>query len=172
MPLGKQKQLLGEALLLRIQAISPRRTSKILGMFLELDNAQFHERVQEAKDLARKEQRRKADLFGAENVYRTTKHRGPLLAVPALLAQTREEEAAARKAGLDRANPKAYQFIKESLDALEAQCAARPRARRRSPLARRSRRLAARSPPAAARPWLSGTRLPPVQVRSQGARGA
>jgi hypothetical protein len=79
--------------------------------------------MQEAKDLARKEQQRKAQMFGSENVYRTSKVRGPLVPVPKLLAETRAEEEAARKAGMPQSNPNAYKFIKESLVGLEAQYA-------------------------------------------------
>ena len=98
-------------------------------------------RAQEAKDLARREQQRKAELFGAENVYRTSKARAPRLAVPPLLAQTREEEEAARKAGMDKNAPKQYQFIKESLDALEAQHAAKEQAARKVAYDRNRKRL-------------------------------
>ena len=68
-------------------------------------------RVNEARELQRKERQRKAELFGAEHVYRNTntRVRGPLVPVPALLTQTREEEAAARKAGMDKSAPRNYQ---------------------------------------------------------------
>ena len=81
-----------------------------------------------------------SQLFGAENVYRTSRGRGRL-EVPKLLAQTREEEAAARKAGMNRTAPKNYQFIKESLDALEAQHAAKELAAREQAYERNRRRL-------------------------------
>ena len=61
--------------------------------------------------------------------------------VPALLAQTREEEEAARKAGMDKSAPKQYQFIKESLDALEAQHSVKERAAREQAYERNRRRL-------------------------------
>ena len=64
-----------------------------------------------------------------------------LLAVPALLTATREEEAQARKMGLDKSQPKQYLFIKESLDALEAQHAAKERAAREAKYERDRRRL-------------------------------
>uniref|UniRef100_A0A7S0LII1 Uncharacterized protein n=1 Tax=Coccolithus braarudii TaxID=221442 RepID=A0A7S0LII1_9EUKA len=76
-------------------------------------------RVAEARDYERKEKQRKAQLLGAENVYRTSRVRGPLVPVPALLLQTRHEEEAARRVGMPTAAPKQYQFIKEALDALE-----------------------------------------------------
>ena len=98
-------------------------------------------RVQEARDLARKEQQRKAELFGAEHVYRTSRVRGPLVSVPPLLATTREEEAAARRAGMDKSEPKKYQFIKEALDALEREHAAKERDAREKAYERNRRRL-------------------------------
>jgi len=99
------------------------------------------ERVQEAKDIARRERQRKADLFGAEHVYRTTKVRTMLVTVPPLLAKTREEEAAARRSGMDRCNPKAYQFLKESLDALEREHADNERTVREQRYQHNRRRL-------------------------------
>ena len=98
-------------------------------------------RVKEARELARKEQQRKAEIFGAENVYRTTKARGPLVQVPKLLQQTREEEEAARKAGLDKSQPKQYQFLKESLDAMEADYAKKERAAKERKYERDRKRL-------------------------------
>ena len=100
------------------------------------------ERVREARNLARQEQQRKAELFGAENVYRTTgKSRGPLVPVPKLLAETREEETQARNLGLDKSNPKQYLFIKESLDALEKKHSVEEHAAREKAYAQNRRRL-------------------------------
>jgi len=107
----------------------------------EMEAGAKESRMQEARAHARKEQQRKADLFGAENVYRTTKARGPHVPVPPLLAQTREEEAAARKAGLDKSAPKQYLFIKESLDALEKEHSAKELAAREQAYERNRRRL-------------------------------
>ena len=90
-------------------------------------------RAREANECARKEQQRKAEvrtmqpsgcvpgvtavsrllcshqLFGVENVCHTSRPKGPHVPVPPLLAQTREEEAAARKAGMNKSAPKQYQ---------------------------------------------------------------
>lgn len=107
----------------------------------EQEAAVKEQRVQQARDLEKRERERKAELFGAENVYRSTKVRGPLLPVPKLLLSSREEEKAARAAGMDQSAPKKYMFIKESLDALEAQYAAKERAAREQMYERNRRRL-------------------------------
>ena len=83
----------------------------------------------------------RAQLFGADEVYRTTKTKIKHAPVPKLLAQTREEEAQARKAGMDKSAPKQYQFIKESLDALEAQYKAKDMAVREKAYERTRRGL-------------------------------
>ena len=83
----------------------------------------------------------RSQLFGADEVYRTTKTKIKHAPVPKLLAQTREEEAQARKAGMDKSAPKQYQFIKESLDALEAQYKAKDMAVREKAYERTRRGL-------------------------------
>lgn len=57
----------------------------------------------EARELRMKEAQRKADVFGAENVFRTQRAKGPLLPPPKLLVDTRAEEQKARKEGMDKA---------------------------------------------------------------------
>jgi len=82
--------------------------------------AQLREqRIAQARSLRQKDHSRKAAMFGAENVYRTQRTHDPVLPVPKLLADTRVEDDNARKAGMDKSDPKKYQFIKESLVALE-----------------------------------------------------
>jgi len=77
------------------------------------------QRIAQARSLRQKDHSRKAAMFGAENVYRTQRTHDPVLPVPKLLADTRVEDDNARKAGMDKSDPKKYQFIKESLVALE-----------------------------------------------------
>ena len=67
----------------------------------------------EARELQRRETERKAQLLGADSVYRTSKTRGPLVQPSKLLLQTREEEAAARAAGMPQRAPQQYLFINE-----------------------------------------------------------
>jgi len=98
-------------------------------------------RMAEARDYERKEKQRKAQLLGAENVYRTSKLRGPLVPVPALLSQTRDEEEAARRAGMPSSAPKQYQFIKEALDALEKAYNEKEQSARQALYERNRRRL-------------------------------
>ena len=123
-------------------------------------------------------------MLGAENVYRTSKARGPLTPVPKLLVETRLEEENARNAGMPQSAPKQYQvrlcprrrpqhgsprhrrdgvrprgrapwqFIKESLDALEREYAAKAR---RAPL---------RPPPAPA-PAPDATAAPRARIATQ-----
>ena len=111
----------------------------------ETQNAIKEQRVAEARELARKEKSRKAELFGAEEVYTSVRaHKAPHVPVPKLLRETREEEAAARAAGMAQSAPKQYQFIKESLDALEAKHAAADLAAREKAYDRNRRRLKVR----------------------------
>ena len=100
------------------------------------------ERVREAKEYASKELQRKAQLFGAENVYRTTgKSRGPMVPVPKILLDTREEEERARQTGLDKSAPKQYQVIKEALVAYEKDYQAKELAAREEAYEKRRKRL-------------------------------
>jgi hypothetical protein len=136
-------------------------------------------RVKEGREAHRKESQRKAQIFGAENVFRTTKERhlppisliphththlgpppprhlssrqtrGPLVQEPKLLVDTRLEEEAARKAGLDKTDPKKYLFLKESLDALEARYKAEELAAREKAYERKKGKLRIRDRPGAA----------------------
>ena len=98
-------------------------------------------RTLEARELQRRETERKAQLLGADSVYRTSKTRGPLVQPSKLLLQTREEEAAARAAGMPQRAPQQYLFIKESLEEMERKYAAQERAAREKAYERNRRKL-------------------------------
>jgi len=77
------------------------------------------QRVAQARDLRQREQDRKAEMFGADTVYRTQKPKGPIVPLPQLLVDTRAEHARARKESIHKSDPKKYQFLHETLVALE-----------------------------------------------------
>jgi hypothetical protein len=99
------------------------------------------QRVAEARDDERKERQRKAQMLGSDAVYRTSKARGPLIPVPKLLVETRLEEENARNMGMPQSAPKQYQFVKESLDALERDYATKEQAARGQAYERNRRKL-------------------------------
>ena len=99
------------------------------------------QRVAEARDDERKERQRKAQMLGSDAVYRTSKARGPLIPVPKLLIETRLEEENARNMGMPQSAPKQYQFVKESLDALERDYATKEQAARGQAYERNRRKL-------------------------------
>jgi len=86
-------------------------------------------RMAQVRDLRHREQQRKADMFGAEN-FRPHRSRGPIVPLPQLLVNTRAEDEKARNDGMDKSEPKRYQFIKESLVALENEYAEQVRTAR------------------------------------------
>lgn len=77
------------------------------------------QRIAQAHRLLQSEQQRKANAIGVEHVYRTHRLTWPHVPAPKLLIDTRAEDKQAREAGMDKLEPKKYQFIKESLIALE-----------------------------------------------------
>ena len=99
------------------------------------------QRVAEARDDERKERQRKAQMLGSDAVYRTSKARGPLIPVPKLLVETRLEEENARNMGMPQSAPKQYQFVKESLDALERDYSTKEQAARGQAYERNRRKL-------------------------------
>ena len=81
------------------------------------------QRLAEAKQVQRAEQKRKEILLG-NNGHGNARRREVIVKPSNLLVRTRDEEAQARAKGLDVSAPGQYRFLKESLSALEKEYAA------------------------------------------------